>query len=166
MPKPNTTHPLPRGTLSLNLTEWLLDQVASGAATVTAPAGNYAQVGLTNFSSTGYLLYVVGCAVWTNDPAGGVTLRLTNVTPPAGTMVATQTLNPLVGAIDGNFGYATAPSIPGGVGVWRMSGGNTSDFWPYDAPIAILPTGWSIYTAPDNMATTVSASYRWIALRG
>jgi hypothetical protein len=164
MPKPHNFYPFDRGSLSLNTTEYLADQVASGAATVTGNVGFYAQVGVGNISTSGYLLYVVGCSLWTNDPAGQVTLKVVQNVNNSGVVVPFQTLNPLVAALDGSFGYTANGLNVGGTAVWRLGGGQAPDFWPYDSPLAILPMGWSLYTMPDNTATTVSCAYRWIAV--
>jgi len=164
MPKPHLFYPFNRGTLSLNTSEYLADQVASGATQVTGNTGFYAQIGVGNTSTSGYLLYVVGASLWTNDTVGQVTLKVVQNVMSGGTNVPFQTLNALVASVDGSFGYTPNGLNVGGTGVWRLGGGGAPDFWPYEAPIAILAAGWSLYTMPDNTATTVACAFRWIAV--
>lgn len=165
MPIHHRNYPLPRAGLAHNLATYYANQLVSAAATVTANAGKYAQVGCYNNATSGFLLYVIGCSVWNSDAAGSVTMRLINEIPGGATIVPGTTLNPLIAGLDGELATTADGGKPGGAPIWRLSGGGMAEAWVYDAPIAILPPNWALYTDPDNPNSTVSAAYRWIVMK-
>jgi hypothetical protein len=158
-------HPLPRASLAHNLATYYANQLATAAATVLGNSGHYAQVGLYNNGALGYLLYVIGCSVWNSDTTGSVTLRTIQQIPSPATITAGIPLNPLIATLEGELASTPNGTKVGGNAVWRLSGGGTPENWPYDAPLAILPAGYALYTDPDNAASTVSAAFRWIVMK-
>jgi hypothetical protein len=165
MAAPPRSFPIPRGQLSLNLAEYFANQVATAATSVTGAGGGYAQVGVFNNSVVGSLLHVVGCNVWNLDVNGGVTMRIIQGSPPGAAITPGVPLNPMIATLDGQLLSTPNGAKVGGQAIWRLSGNNYPDSWVYDAPMAILPAGWALYTDPDDPNTTLQAAFRWIVIK-
>lgn len=158
--------PIPRGTLSLGLAEYYANQVATAGAQVSGGVGQFANVGVFNNSNFGHLIYVMGCTVWSSDPAGAVILRRHQAGIDGGTIIQPAQLNPFIAMTDGYL-FTNSDGLSGtGRAIWTFAGGGYPTDWPYDSPLAILPAGWQLYTDPPSPGSTIAASFRWFTIRG
>ncbi|HKD78802.1 MAG TPA: hypothetical protein VKH81_03865 [Candidatus Angelobacter sp.] len=157
--------PMPRGSLSLGLAEYYANEVVSSAASVTASAGNFANIGLFNQSATGQTIYVVGCTIWCSASSGAVILQRRHAGIGGGSLIEPSNLSPMFGQRDGQM-FINPNGVTGmGSPVWSFSGGGYPTDWPYDSPITILPSGWQVYTDPPADGCTIAAAFRWLVLK-
>jgi hypothetical protein len=165
MPVVARNYPLPRGNLTHGLGSFYTNQSASAAVTVTGNSGKYAQAGLFNNSTVGTLLYVIGMSAWNTDATGDITMYAINQIPAGCTITPGTSINPLMSQLEGQL-----ISTPNGVTVvgnpvWRLSGGNNSEAWPYEYPMIIIPSGFAFLCQPARTASTVSAAFRWLVIK-
>jgi hypothetical protein len=161
---PPRSFPIPRGSLSLSLPEFFTNQLMSAAAQQGAGVGNFPQIGLYNNSTIGSLLYVIGLTVWVQPQNDNCFVFQVNQFPPTFTQSPGYPVNPLFATRDGVLiTTATAGGLPGNR-VWRLSGNQVPEAWPYERPLAILPPGWTLYVSPDQPNSSISAGFQWLVL--
>jgi hypothetical protein len=164
MAAPPRSFPIPRGQLSLSLAEFFANQLMSAAAQQGPDPGKFAQIGLFNNSTIGSLLYVIGLSVWVEPAASNCFVFQVNDFPPTFTQSPGYPVNPLIAVLDGVLiRTGTAGGLPGNI-VWRLSGNEVPEAWPYDRPLAILPPGWSLYASPDRVDSNISVGFQWLVL--
>lgn len=164
MAAPPRSFPIPRGQLSLSLSEFFANHLMSAAAQQGSDPGKYAQVGLYNNSTIGSLLYVIGLSAWVEPATSNCFVFQVNDFPPTFTATNGFPVNPLIAVQDGQLIVTgSAGALPGNH-VWRLSGAEVPESWPYDRPLCILPPGWSLYASPDRVDSNISVGFQWLVI--